>query len=121
MLDNSHTFWNYNTILLPIRSSQRSPLLRKLREERRMRSRQWEAEKSQRQKRQQLQRVVLQLLVDVQLQPLHIDQIAERINHSRQFTLLFLTEDTDDLWVCVEGDKTWWMTSLRAIPDRLFY
>lgn len=120
-MDNTVHFQNYNTGFISAHGWQETSFFIRLREDQRQRSIQIVKEGKQRQERHELQRVVLQLLINAELQPVHVNEIAERIDHSRQFTIFFLAEDTDDLWISVEGDKAWWMTSLQLLPDRLFY
>lgn len=77
--------------------------------------------KKQNQKRRELQQTILQLLIDADHQPVHIDEIAAHIHRSPGVTVRFLRKHADDLWIDQNGEKTWWYTSLCFLPDRLFY
>ncbi|QDT43464.1 hypothetical protein Pan241w_35650 [Gimesia alba] len=78
-------------------------------------------EKKQNQKRRELQQTILKLLIDADDQPVHINEIAAHIHRSPRATVRFLRKHADDLWIDRNGERILWYTSLRFLPDRLFY
>lgn len=71
--------------------------------------------------RRTLQAVILQILISAERRPVHIGAIAEHIFYSLERTRDFLVRHHDDLWTPYNGDMTRWISSLRDLPDRLFY
>ena len=88
---------------------------------RKQRSMQFEKEKKQNLARRELQRTILLLLIDAKRQPEPIAEIAKHIGKSKAVTRKFLCKHDDRLWVEFQGDQSRWWTSLKVLPDRLFY
>lgn len=71
--------------------------------------------------RRELQKTILQLLIDAERQPLTVIDIAQKVGRSRASTLRFLSTHDDDLWIPYQGDTSRWWTCLQDLPDRLFF
>ena len=120
-MDNTIHFRNYNAGGQTASRWQDSPFFVQLCEERLRRSRQMARHKQRRLACQELQRRVLQLLIDAKQTPVHLKKIAAQIGRSPKATTRFLLTEADDLWIGVNGGRLLWMTSLRFLPDRLFH
>ncbi len=121
MTNNTIAFQEYNSSGTHARRWNESLFFQTLQQERRRRFATLKQEANQRKVCRALQQTILQLLIHANRTPVDLDLIAEHIGMSRQRTLLFLLEKDDDLWTAVNGNRRLWMTSLRELPDRLFY
>jgi len=121
MIDNTIHFQRYNAgVSKPSTTWEEGLTQYEFQKRRQKRSAKITSENKKNQERRKLQQTILQLLIDANHQPVHINEIAASIHRSPEATLRFLYRYNDDLWMECKG-KCHFYTSLPILPDRLFY